>query len=163
MKAVPGEGDPKPFVLFVGEGPGRNEDREGRPFVGRAGKLLDELLASIRYRRSDVFITNIIKCRPPDNRDPLPPEIEACHGYLDRQIELLSPTLIVTLGRYALRHFIPDAQITSSRGKTFRYRDRTLLALYHPAAGLRNPRMADHLRQDFRLIPDLVRRTLAGG
>src|SRR6266513_5599101 len=104
-KAVPGEGNPHARILFIGEGPGQQEDRQGRPFVGPAGQFLDELLASIELRRSDVFITNVVKCRPPNNRDPLPEEIAACDNYLDRQIAALNPQVIVTLGRYSMAKF----------------------------------------------------------
>ena len=110
-KAVPGEGHPETEVVFVGEGPGFNEDRQGRPFVGRAGDLLVRLLASIGWRREDVFITNIVKCRPPDNRDPEPDEIAACAPYLQRQLEILDPALVVTLGRHSMGRFMPGARI----------------------------------------------------
>ena len=114
--AVPGEGNPDTEVIFVGEGPGFNEDREGRPFVGRAGALLVKLLASVGWRREDVFITNVVKCRPPDNRDPQPDEIAACAPYLRRQLEVLDPALVVTLGRYSMGTFMPGARISQAHG-----------------------------------------------
>ena len=117
-KAVPGEGDPDTEVVFVGEGPGFNEDREGRPFVGRAGGLLVQLLGSIGWQRDDVFITNVVKCRPPDNRDPQPDEIAACAPYLRRQLETLDPAVVVTLGRYSMGTFMPGARIGQVHGTT---------------------------------------------
>ena len=115
-KAVPGEGDPDTEVVFVGEGPGQNEDREGRPFIGRAGDLLVKLLGSLGWRRSDVFITNVVKCRPPDNRDPMPDEIAACSPYLTRQLEILDPAVVVTLGRFSMARFLPGAKISQVHG-----------------------------------------------
>ena len=115
-KAVPGEGDPDTEVVFVGEGPGFNEDREGRPFIGRAGDLLVKMLASIGWRREDVFITNVVKCRPPDNRDPQPDEIAACAPYLRRQLEVLDPAVVVTLGRFSMGTFMPGARISQAHG-----------------------------------------------
>jgi len=143
--AVPGEGSPDTEVIFVGEGPGFNEDRQGRPFVGRAGDLLVKLLGSIEWRRQDVFITNVVKCRPPDNRDPEPDEIAACAPYLQRQLEALDPALVVTLGRHSMARFLPGARISSVHGTTAPVdpatgaRDATVLAMYHPAAALRTP------------------------
>jgi DNA polymerase len=115
-KAVPGEGPAHPDLLFIGEAPGLNEDRQGRPFVGQAGAFLEQLLALINLRREDVCIANIIKCRPPDNRDPLPGEISACVGYLDQQIGLLQPKMLVTLGRYSMAHFFPRESISRIHG-----------------------------------------------
>jgi DNA polymerase len=144
-RAVPGEGSPDTEVVFVGEGPGFNEDREGRPFVGRAGDLLNKLLASIEWPREDVFITNVVKCRPPDNRDPEPDEIAACAPYLQRQLEALDPALVVTLGRHSMATFRPGVRISQVHGTTAPVdpatgaRDATMLAMYHPAAALRTP------------------------
>src|SRR5919201_702203 len=115
-KAVPGEGNPNAKILFIGEGPGFHEDRQGRPFVGPAGQFLDELLSSINLRRSDVFITNVVKCRPPNNRDPLPEEIAACNDYLDRQIDAIKPEVIVTLGRYSASKFFGNEKISAIHG-----------------------------------------------
>ncbi len=116
-KAVPGEGDPHAKVMFIGEGPGFHEDKQGRPFVGPAGHFLEELLASINLKRSDVFITNVVKCRPPDNRDPLPEEINACNDYLDRQIAAIKPKVIVTLGRYSMAKFFGNEKISTIHGR----------------------------------------------
>lgn len=153
---VPGEGSALAEVMFIGEGPGRDEDLSGRPFVGRAGKLLDELIASIPMRRDDVFIANIIKCRPPDNRDPEPAEINACTPYLKRQIDTIDPLVIVTLGRFALNYFFPDMRITRSHGQILQLNNRALLPLYHPSSGLRNPQHATALRQDIHKIPEAI-------
>ena len=144
-RAVPGEGDPDTEVVFVGEGPGFNEDREGRPFVGRAGGLLVRLLAAIGWGREDVFITNVVKCRPPDNRDPQPDEIAACAPYLRRQLEVLDPAVVVTLGRYSMGTFLPGARIGQVHGTSAPAdpetgaRDALVFAMYHPAAALRTP------------------------
>lgn len=158
-QAVPGEGHPSTEVVLVGEGPGQNEDRQGRPFVGRAGDLLVELLGSIGWRREDVFITNIVKCRPPDNRDPAPDEIAACLPYLQRQLEILDPALVVALGRHSLGRFMPGETISRVHG-TVRPADPSsgvpgalVLAMYHPAAGLRSQVMEEACRADARRIP----------
>src|SRR6476659_10770718 len=142
--AVPGEGHPDTEVVFVGEGPGQNEDVQGRPFVGAAGGLLNELLGSIGWLRPDVFITNVVKCRPPGNRDPEPDEMAACAPYLKRQLEVLDPALIVTLGRFSLQTFMPGARIGQAHGTmrpvdpTTGARDALAYAMYHPAAALRS-------------------------
>ncbi|HEX6868018.1 MAG TPA: uracil-DNA glycosylase, partial [Candidatus Limnocylindrales bacterium] len=144
-KAVPGEGDPSTEVVFIGEGPGQNEDLEGRPFVGRAGGLLVNLLGHIGWTRDDVFITNIVKCRPPGNRDPEPDEVAACAPYLHRQLEVLDPAVIVTLGRHSMGRFMPGARISQAHGTTGPVdpstgaSDATVFAMYHPAAALRTP------------------------
>ncbi len=158
-KAVPGEGDPETEVVFVGEGPGFNEDREGRPFIGRAGELLVKLLAAIGWRREDVFITNIVKCRPPDNRDPQPDEVTACAPYLRRQLEVLNPAVIVTLGRHSMARFMPGARISQAHG-TVRPadpenggRDALVVALYHPAAALRTPAIERDSYVDIAAVP----------
>ncbi len=158
-KAVPGEGDPETEVVFVGEGPGFNEDRSGRPFIGRAGDLLVKLLASIGWRREEVFITNIVKCRPPDNRDPLPDEIASCAPYLQRQLEVLDPAVIVTLGRHSMARFMPGARISQAHG-TVRpvdpetgARDATVFAMYHPAAALRTPAVETESYADIASVP----------
>jgi uracil-DNA glycosylase family 4 len=158
-RAVPGEGDPETEVVFVGEGPGFNEDRQGRPFVGRAGDLLVKLLASIGWRREDVFITNVVKCRPPDNRDPQPDEIAACAPYLRRQLEVLDPAVIVTLGRFSMATFMPGARISQAHG-TVRPVDpatgaasATVFAMYHPAAALRTPAIERESYADIAAVP----------
>jgi DNA polymerase len=157
--AVPGEGSPDTEVVFVGEGPGFNEDRQGQPFVGRAGALLGKFLASLGWRREDVFITNIVKCRPPDNRDPEPDEIAACAPYLRRQLEILDPALVVTLGRHSLGRFMPGERISQVHG-TVRPVDPATgaanalaFALYHPAAALRAPEVERTSYEDVARIP----------
>jgi DNA polymerase len=157
--AVPGEGHPDTEVVFVGEGPGFNEDRAGRPFVGRAGGELVEWLASIDWRRDEVFITNVVKCRPPENRDPEPDEIAACQPYLRRQLEALDPALVVTLGRHSMGRFMPGARISQAHGTVARVdpasgaRDADVLALYHPAAALRSPDVKRASFQDVAGVP----------
>ncbi len=158
-KAVPGEGHPSTEVVFVGEGPGMNEDRQGRPFVGRAGDLLVRLLGSIGWRREDVFITNIVKCRPPENRDPEPDEIAACAPFLRRQLEVLDPALVVTLGRHSMARFMPGTTISRAHG-TLRPADPAsgaagalVLAMYHPAAALRTPAVEQASFGDIALVP----------
>ena len=157
--AVPGEGNPSTEVMFVGEGPGYNEDRLGRPFVGRAGDFLVRLLGSIGWRRDEVFITNVVKCRPPDNRDPQPDEIAACAPYLRRQLEALDPALVVTLGRYSMATFMPGARISQAHG-TVRPADpetgagnALVLAMYHPAAALRTTAIAETSLEDMAGVP----------
>jgi uracil-DNA glycosylase family 4 len=159
--AVPGEGPTDARVLFIGEAPGKNEDRKGRPFVGRAGSILDDLLASIGLARDDVYITNIVKCRPPENRDPTAEEIEACSGYLDRQIDSIAPAVIVTLGRFAMqamfrRYGIGAGSIGEERGTVHHVekggRTLTLIPVYHPAAAIYDPKKKDVLVEDFRTL-----------
>ena len=155
-QAVPGEGSTAAAVMFIGEGPGFNEDQQGRPFVGRAGKLLDDLLGSVPIRREDVFITNIVKCRPPDNRDPLPDEVAACSGYLKVQIELLNPRVIATLGRHSLLRFVPDARISRDHGTIKRWQGRVIYPLYHPAAALRSTQVMQATVEDFKRLPQAI-------
>ena len=156
--AVPGEGHPHARLLFIGEGPGREEDRQGRPFVGPAGQLLDELLASIGAHRSGVYIANMVKCRPPDNRDPAPDEIQACSKYLDRQIELLNPQLIVTLGRFSLGKFFPGEGVTRARGQLRQHGGRQIFPMLHPAAALRRSEHRGVMFQDFQTIAEILNR-----
>ncbi len=164
-RAVPGEGDPDTEVVFVGEGPGFNEDREGRPFVGRAGGLLVRLLGSIGWQRDDVFITNVVKCRPPDNRDPEPDEIAACAPFLRRQLEALDPAVVVTLGRYSMGTFMPGARIGQVHGTTTPAdpatgaRDALVFAMYHPAAALRTPALERDSLDDIGRVPAVLRRS----
>jgi len=154
--AVPGEGNPQAGVMFIGEGPGFQEDRQGRPFVGPAGKLLDGLLASIGSNRENVFIANMVKCRPPGNRDPAPAEIAACTKYLDRQIELINPRLIVTLGRFAFGRFFPGEDITKARGN-LRVKDgRKIFPVLHPAAVLRREELRPTMIEDFKAIAEIL-------
>jgi len=150
--AVPGEGPRNAQVMFVGEAPGFHEDRQGRPFVGAAGAFLNELLASIGLKREDVYITNIIKCRPPGNRDPYMDEIEACSPYLDRQVALIHPKIIVTLGRYSLAHWLPNAKISQVHGKPMRVGNLVIFPMYHPAAALHQPALKRTVEEDFRKL-----------
>lgn len=154
--AVPGEGSPTAELMFIGEGPGFHEDRQGRPFVGPAGQLLEGLLASIGTNREQVFIANMVKCRPPDNRDPQPAEISACSKYLDRQIELVNPKIIVTLGRFSLGRFFPGESITRARGRLRQKDGRLIFPVMHPAAALRRPELRSTMVQDFRAIGDAL-------
>ena len=161
-RAVPGEGDPDTEVVFVGEGPGMNEDREGRPFVGRAGGLLVRLLASIGWQRDDVFITNVVKCRPPGNRDPEADEIAACEPYLRRQLEVLDPAVVVTLGRFSMQAFIPGARIGQVHGTTHPVDPGTgavnalAFAMYHPAAALRSSGVEQTSFEDVARVPSVL-------
>ena len=154
--AVPGEGSLAADIMFIGEGPGFYEDRDGRPFVGPAGQFLEELLASVGLKRHDVYITNMVKCRPPNNRDPLPGEIESCHPYLDRQMEMVSPKVVATLGRYSFSKFFPGESIGKARGKPRSWRSYTVYPMYHPAAALHNPKLRGVIQEDFSRLPSLV-------
>ena len=154
--AVPGEGAHNADVMFIGEGPGVQEDRQGRPFVGPAGQFLEELLAGIGMRRSQVYIANMVKCRPPQNRDPLPVEIGACSKYLERQIELIDPALIVTLGRFSLARFFPGESIGRARGKLREKNGRRIYPIMHPAAALYRQEMRTSIMEDFRRIPEIL-------
>ena len=144
--------------MFVGEGPGFHEDQQARPFVGPAGKLLEELLASAGLRRSDVYITNVVKCRPPNNRDPLPAEIEACRKYLSLQIQTIDPKLIVTLGRYSLAWFFPRDSISKVHGHLRRQNGMHYLHMYHPAAALHAGNLRKTIEDDFRRIPQALQK-----
>ena len=161
-QAVPGEGDPNAELLFIGEGPGAQEDAQGRPFVGAAGGFLEELLRSIGLNRQQVFIANMVKCRPPQNRDPLPEEIGACSKYLNRQIELIDPLLIVTLGRYSLARFFPGEGITRARGRLREKDGRRIYPIMHPAAGLYRQEMRGAIVADFQRIPDILEQARRG-
>lgn len=155
-QGVPGYGNPEASVVFIGEAPGRDEDREGRPFVGAAGKFLNEMLASVDWKREDVYITNIVKYRPPGNRDPLPDEVEACAPWLREELEVINPKLIVFLGRHALVHFFPDEKISAVHGKILKKKTpigENFFALYHPAAALHNGGMRETLLEDFKKLP----------
>ncbi len=140
--------------MLIGEGPGEEEDKQGRPFVGRAGKFLDELIDSAGLERKEVFITNVVKCRPPENRDPKKAEIKACNPYLKRQIELIDPDVICTLGNHATETLIGKKGITKLHGKEFEYQGKKLVPLYHPAASLYNPNLVEDMIDDFK---DLTR------
>ena len=152
-KAVPGEGSPHAKILFIGEGPGFHEDRQGRPFVGPSGQFLEELLKSIGLKRSDVFITNVVKCRPPENRDPLPVEINACNDYLERQIAALKPLVIVTLGRVSMAKFFGGEKISVIHGRPRKKDGYICIPMFHPAAALRTESYKIALREDFKKIP----------
>ena len=156
--AVPGEGAPNASLMFIGEGPGFNEDRQGRPFVGAAGQYLDELLLSIGLKREDVFITNMVKCRPPNNRDPFPGEISACSHYLDAQIESIQPRVIVPLGRHALARWFPNESIGKLRARERVFGNITLFPLYHPAAALHNGALRSTIEADFAKLGELLKR-----
>lgn len=151
-----GEGDAEAAVMFIGEAPGFHEDRLARPFVGRAGQLLNELLKKINWRRESVYITNIVKRRPPENRDPLPEEIEAHKSYLKRQIEILNPKIIATLGRFSMNYFLPLAKISRDHGKAVPMKPYLIVPLYHPAAALRSTSVLKELEEDFMRLPDLL-------
>ena len=155
-RAVPGEGPENAEIMFIGEAPGFHEDRLGRPFVGAAGRFLDELLASINLRREDVYICNVIKCRPPQNRDPLPSEIEACRPYLDRQIELIKPKVIITLGRFSMARYFPNARISRIHGRPKKIGGVLCIPMYHPAAALHQPRYRADIERDFARIPEIL-------
>ena len=156
---VPGEGPEHAEILLIGEAPGFHENRLGRPFVGAAGKFLEELLASIGMKRTDVYICNVVKCRPPNNREPLPNEIEACRPYLDRQIELIKPRMIVTLGRYSMAKFLPKASISRVHGVPTRVGEFTVLPMFHPAAALHQPKYRADIEQDMHRIPQILAQT----
>lgn len=160
---VPGEGNPEAEMMLVGEGPGFFEDQKGIPFCGAAGKLLDELLQSIEVARKDVFIGNMVKHRAPENRDPQPEEIEACREFLDRQIEIIQPKIIVTLGRFSMNKFIPEGKISQIHGQArfveFAGRKIIVIPMFHPAAALRGGEIMRMLKEDFLKIPGFLRKT----
>jgi uracil-DNA glycosylase family 4 len=153
---VPGEGSHTADVMLVGEAPGASEDKQGRPFVGRAGKLLDELLAEAGLVREDVFITNVVKARPPGNRDPRAGEVAHYLPWLERQLELIRPSLVIPLGRHALAHFAPGRKITEVHGKLLVEGGRQLVPWLHPSAALRNPKLRETLVEDARALPGLL-------
>jgi uracil-DNA glycosylase len=155
-RTVPGEGPDKPQIAFIGEAPGFHEDQQGRPFVGQAGQFLEQLLNSIGLKRSDVYICNVIKCRPPNNRDPLPIEIKNCQKWLDQQLELLSPKMIVTLGRYSLARYFPGEPISKVHGKARKQDSIIYFAMYHPAAALHQQSLRQTIEADMLKIPSLL-------
>jgi DNA polymerase len=154
--AVPGSGNVDSNIMFIGEGPGKHEDENGLPFVGAAGKLLDELLQGIDLRREDVYITNIVKCRPPQNRDPNPEEIAFCNAYLERQIDLIDPSVIVTLGRFSMARWFPGTRISDIHGVPKRFGSRVVVPMFHPAAALYNPNKRPVLHEDFSRLPGFI-------
>jgi DNA polymerase len=155
-QTVPGEGPENAQLVFIGEAPGFHEDQQGRPFVGQAGQFLEQLLNSIGMKRSDVYICNVIKCRPPGNRDPLPTEIKNCQKWLDQQLELLSPKMVVTLGRYSLAKFFPGETISKIHGKARRQGNVLYFAMYHPAAALHQQSLRQTIEADMLKIPPLL-------
>jgi uracil-DNA glycosylase family 4 len=155
-RVVPGEGAEAADIMFIGEAPGWHEDQQGRPFVGPAGKFLDELLASIGLNRSQVFIANVIKCRPQGNRDPLPVEIQNCRTWLERQIEIINPKMIVTLGRYSMAMFFPGKSISKIHGTAQKRDDMLYYAMYHPAAALHQGSLRQAIEADMLKIPTLL-------
>jgi uracil-DNA glycosylase len=161
-QVVPGEGNPNAEIMFIGEAPGEKEDQQGRPFVGAAGKFLEEMLKTIRYQRQDVFIANVLKCRPPANRDPMPEEVAACWPWLEKQIKKTDPKLIVTLGRHAMERFLPGKKISQVHGTAVRREipgigKRVYYALYHPAAALYQGSLRKTLSEDFKKIPKVLK------
>lgn len=161
-QGVPGAGSANAQIIFIGEAPGAKEDREGRPFVGAAGKFLDEMLADIKLSRENIYITNIVKYRPPNNRDPLPEEIAACAEWLEDEIKLIDPALIVFLGRHAMNHFFPSEKISVAHGKVIVAEKfgkiHHFLPLYHPAAALYNGSLREVLKKDFKKIPAVLKK-----
>lgn len=154
--AVPGEGPLTAEVMFIGEAPGMHEDRQGRPFVGAAGQFLDELLTAAKLGRSDVYICNVLKCRPPGNRDPLPNEIEACAAFLDEQIAMLDPAVIVSLGRYSMARYFPQAKISRVHGQPRDIGGRLFVPMFHPAAALHQQSLRETILEDFRRLPAMI-------
>ncbi len=158
--AVPGEGSPNADMVVIGEGPGFHEDQQARPFVGQAGKFLDELLASIGLQRGDVYICNVIKCRPPNNRDPLPGETAACKPWLDRQLEIIKPKVIVTLGRFSMNRYFPGQSIGRIHGQPKRVDDVVVVPMYHPAAALHQGSLRRTIEHDFQKLPAVLAEAL---
>jgi uracil-DNA glycosylase family 4 len=156
-RAVPGEGPPDAKIMLIGEGPGYHEDRQGRPFVGPSGQFLDELLAMAGLRRSDVFIGNVVKCRPPQNRDPQPDEVATCtQTYLYRQIDAIAPTVIVTLGRFSMSLFLPGERISRIHGQPRTVKGRLIVPMLHPAAALHQPQNRPLIEADFQRLPEIL-------
>ena len=161
-QVVPGEGNPHAEIMFIGEAPGAEEDKQGKPFVGAAGKFLNEMLGLINLNREDVFIANVLKCRPPANRDPLPKEVEACWPWLLEQINSIKPKVIVTLGRHAMERFLPNQKISQMHGTALRREipgvgRQVFYALYHPAAALYQGSLRETLKEDFKKIPKVLK------
>ncbi len=160
--AVPGEGPANSEIMFIGEGPGFHENEQGRPFVGAAGKFLDELLAAAGMKRAEVWIGNVVKCRPPGNRDPLPEELEACGSYLQRQIDAIDPSVIITLGRYSMGQFMPGAKISAVHGQMRKIGERYIIAMFHPAAALHQASLKPAILADFARLPQLLKEARKG-
>lgn len=159
--AVPGEGPANTEIMFIGEGPGFYENEQGRPFVGAAGQFLDELLTQAGLKRSDVWIGNVIKCRPPANRDPLPEELAACDTYLERQITAINPRIIITLGRYSMAKYMPGVKISAVHGQMRRIGNRFVIAMFHPAAALHQISLKPAISADFTKLPQMLEQTRA--
>lgn len=155
-KAVPGEGPATAEIMLIGEGPGFNENEQGRPFVGAAGNFLNELLAQAGLKRADVWIGNVVKCRPPSNRDPMPDELATCNRYLDRQIAAIDPKIIITLGRFSMGKFMPGVKITQVHGQMKRVGNRFVIAMFHPAAALHQAALKPAILADFAKLPELL-------
>lgn len=151
--SVPGDGPSNAEIMFIGEGPGFHENEQGHPFVGASGKFLDQLLAQAELTRSEVFICNVVKCRPPGNRDPLPDEIAACDAHLEAQIKIINPSIIVTLGRISMSKFIPDVKISAVHGQMKKIGDRYVIPMFHPAAALHQPQLKPSILGDFSNLP----------
>jgi uracil-DNA glycosylase len=161
-EAVPGEGPAHAEIMFIGEGPGATEDKQGRPFVGASGRFLDQLLEQAGVTRTDVFITNVVKCRPPGNRDPLPDEIDICtSNYLQHQIEIVNPSIVVTLGRHSMGLFFKGAKITQIHGQMRKVGDRFVIAMFHPAAALHQLSLKSTIMADFAKLPALLKEARA--
>ncbi len=155
---VPGEGPADAEIMFIGEGPGFHENDQGRPFVGAAGHFLEQLLESIGLKREQVYITNVVKCRPPGNRDPQAEELQACSDYLERQVQAINPKVIVTLGRYSMARFLPNAKIGEIHGQAVRMHGRMIVPMYHPAAALHQPSLRPSVEADFRNLPEWMKK-----
>lgn len=156
-KGVPGEGPPDAEIMFIGEGPGFHENMQGRPFVGAAGDLLVELLAGIGLKREQVFITNVVKCRPPGNRDPEPQELRACNPYLEKQLQIINPKVVVTLGRFSMAKFIPNAKISEVHGQPMKVKGMLVIPFFHPAAALHRQSLRPVVEEDFAKLPELIK------
>ena len=156
INVVPGGGSDSANIMFIGEGPGKNEDEQGVPFVGAAGKMLDKLIESIGLTRKDIYIANVVKCRPPGNRDPLPEEVDACRDWLDQQVEIIKPKLIILLGRHSMDRFLPNQKISLDHGKPKRRNGQVYFPIYHPAAALYRNSLLEDLKKDFQKIPKVL-------
>lgn len=159
-----GSGNPEAEIMFVGEAPGKKEDELGLPFIGNSGMILDKMLESIRLKREDVYLTNICKCRPPENRDPFPEEIQECRPWLEKQIAIIEPKIIITLGRFALNSFLPDAKISEVHGQLIEIKipkigEMRLFPLHHPAAARINRKTRALFNEDFKKIPSLLKKS----
>ena len=156
-KSVPGDGPANAEIMFIGEGPGFHENEQGHPFVGASGKFLEQLLAQADVTRADVFIANVVKCRPPGNRDPLPDELAACDAYLEAQIKAINPSIIVTLGRFSMNKFFPGAKISAAHGQMQKVGERFVIPMFHPAAALHQPALKPSILGDFAKLPSQLK------